>query len=174
MRHLFSIPVELKANWAFQITEGEGRRRWLEAVDRCVLTTGAAVMLLAPLPFEIYLLGWWRAAAELILFTAFALLCYETIFANWEKLPFTCSHLPGKSPAWILTLKLMGLLGLLPMVNGLLLESLYRPILYGVLLTMIVGIWIHIHATRRDDWGEMRLKYEELPDPAIHGLNLLR
>ena len=36
VRHLFSIPVELKANWAFQITEGEGRRDWLAAVDRFV------------------------------------------------------------------------------------------------------------------------------------------
>jgi hypothetical protein len=173
VRHLFSIPVELKANWAFQITEGEGRRRWLDAVDRFVLFTGAALMLALPLPLEIYLLGW-RALAESVMFTAMALLCYEWIFTAWEKLPFTCSHLPGKTPAWILTLQLMGVLGLLPMVNGLLLESLYHPILYVVMLAVLVAIWAHIHGARRADWGEMRLKYEEAPDPAIHGLNLMR
>jgi hypothetical protein len=173
VRHLFSIPVELKANWAFQITEREGRRRWLYAVDRFVLFTGAAVMLVLPLPFEIYLLRW-RAAAEMLMFTAVALLSYEVIFSSWEKLPFTCSHLPGKTPAWILTLQFMGLLGLLPMVNGILLESLYRPILYVIVMAIVVAIWAHTHATRRDDWGEIRLKYEESPDPAIHALNLLR
>jgi hypothetical protein len=36
-RHLFSIPTELRANWMFQITEGEGRDEWLDAVDRFVL-----------------------------------------------------------------------------------------------------------------------------------------
>ncbi len=41
VRHLFSIPVELKANWAFRITEGEGRREWLRAVDRFVLVLRA-------------------------------------------------------------------------------------------------------------------------------------
>ena len=53
VRHLFSIPVELKANWAFQITEGEGRREWLRAVDRFVLFPGATVMLLLPFPLEV-------------------------------------------------------------------------------------------------------------------------
>ena len=67
VRHLFSLPVELKANWAFQITEGEGRRRWLIAVDNLVLVTGAVVMVAIPLPLEVYLLGW-RAVAEVVLF----------------------------------------------------------------------------------------------------------
>jgi hypothetical protein len=173
VRHLFSIPVEWKANWAFQITEREGRRRWLVAVDRFVLVSGITVMLALPLPFEVYLLGW-RALAESLIFAAVALLCYEWIFSAWEKLPFTCSHLPGKTPAWIVTLQLLGLLGSLPIVNALLLEALYRPILYGILLALIVAIGAHIHATRRDDWGYVRLKYEEEPDPAIHGLNLLK
>uniref|UniRef100_Q01YP6 Uncharacterized protein n=1 Tax=Solibacter usitatus (strain Ellin6076) TaxID=234267 RepID=Q01YP6_SOLUE len=173
VRHLFSIPIELKANWAFQITEREGRRRWLYAVDRFVLFTGATVMLVLPLPLEIYLLRW-RTAAEMAMFTAVALLSYEMIFATWEKLPFTCSHLPGKTPAWILTLQFVGLLTLLPMVNGILLESLYRPILYLVVMAIVVAVWANTHATRRDDWGELRLKYEESPDPAVHGLNLMR
>ena len=172
VRHLFQIPVELKANWAFQITESEGRRRWLDAVDRFVLFSGAAVMLILPFPFECYLLGW-RAVGESLLFSALAMLLYEWIFSSWEKLPFTCSHLPGKTPAWIVTLQLMGLLGLIPMVNALLLESLYRPILYGIILAIVVAIWAQVHATRRDDWGYMKLKYEEEPDPAIHGLNLM-
>jgi hypothetical protein len=35
----------------------------------------------------------------------------------------------------------------------------------------LLGIWLHF---RRDGWTDMRLKYEEAPDPAIHGLNLGR
>jgi hypothetical protein len=47
-RHLFSRPVEVKANWVFQITEGEGRAACLGGID-CVCsilgssaTTGCA------------------------------------------------------------------------------------------------------------------------------------
>ena len=57
VRHLFSIPVELKANWAFQITEREGRREWLRAVDRFVLVPGALAMLILPFPLEVHLPG---------------------------------------------------------------------------------------------------------------------
>ncbi len=173
VRHLFSIPVELKANWAFQITEREGRRAWLRAVDRFVLYPGAAVMLILPFPLEVYLLGW-RAVGEAVLFTAFALLCYEWIFASWEKLPFTCSHLPGKTPAWILALYLLGLLALVPMVNWLLLECLYSPAAFTVVLPIVLATWGRLHVARREGWGELRLRYEEEPDPAIHGLNLLK
>jgi len=173
LRHLFTIPVELKANWTFQITERQGRLDWMRAVDRFMLFWGALLMLAIPLPMEVRLLGW-RAAAEAILFTAFGLLCYEWVFTNWQKLPFTCSHLSGKIPAWILTLWGIGILGAFPAVNGLLLISLYQPVAYVIVLGVIVGLWLSLHSSRRQGFGELRLMYDDLPDPAIHGLNLLR
>ena len=173
VRHLFSIPVELKANWAFQLTEREGRREWLRAVDRFVLVPGALAMLILPFPLEVHLLGW-RAVGESALFAVFAMLCYEMVFSTWEKLPFTCSHLPGKTPAWHLTLYLLGLLVVLPTVNWLLLECVYHPAAFVVALTVLLAIWARLHAAREEGWGDLRLKYEESPDPAIHGLNLLR
>ncbi len=173
VRHLFSIPVELKANWAFQLTEREGRREWLRAVDRFVLVPGALAMLILPFPLEVHLLGG-RAVGESVLFAVFAILCYEMVFSTWEKLPFTCSHLPGKTPAWHLALYLLGLLVVLPTINWLLLECLYHPALFAVALTVLLAIWARLHAAREEGWGDLRLKYEESPDPAIHGLNLLR
>jgi hypothetical protein len=173
LRHLFTIPVELKANWTFQIAERQGRMDWMRAVDRFTLFWGAVLMLATPLPIEARLLGW-RAVAEVGLFAAFGLLCYEWVFASWQKLPFTCSHLPGKIPAWILTLWGIGILSALPLVNGLLLVSLYHPIAYVVIFGVIVAIWLGLYSTRRQGFGELRLTYDDLPDPAIHGLNLLR
>jgi hypothetical protein len=172
-RHLFSIPAELRANWTFQMTEREGRGEWLRAVDRFVLIPGAVVLLVLPLPLEVRLLGW-RALAESALILALGLLCYEWAFASWDKLPFTCSHLPGKTPTWILSLWLLGLLTALPLVNGLLLVSLYNRTAFVVVLALLLGSWLRIHASRREGWGELRLKYEEVPDPAVHGLNLLK
>jgi hypothetical protein len=129
-------------------------------------------MVALPLPLEVRLLGW-RAVPESLLFVALALLCYEWSFSEWEKLPFTCSHLPGKTPMWIKSLQLLGLLGLFPMVNGLLLLSLFNVFGYAVALAMLGSPWFAIHRSRRQSMGELRLKYEEAPDPAVHGLNLL-
>ena len=173
VRHLFSIPVELKANWAFQITEREGRWEWLDAVEGFVLYPGALVMLILPFPLEVHLLGW-RAVPESALFSALALVCYEWVFSDWEKLPFTCSLLPGKTPGWILSLYLLVLLVLVPVTNWLLLECLYSAPTFVVVLTILLAGWRRLRAARREGWGELRLRYEEEPDPAIHGLNLLK
>jgi hypothetical protein len=172
LRHLFSIPTELPANWMFQITEREGRLEWLRAVDRFVLLSGAAAMVVLPFPLEFKLLGW-RAGAEVVVFSAFALLCYEWTFSSWEKLPFTCSHLPGKIPMWILFLRFLGLMMALPLVHFFLLSALYNWVAFPIVMAVQLAVWARIHIARRDGWGEQRLKYEEAPDPAIHGLNLL-
>jgi hypothetical protein len=171
LRHLFAIPAELRANWLFQITEREGRADWLRAVDRFVLMNGLAVMLLAPLPLELKLVGW-HAVVEVALCGGFALLCYEWAFSGWEKLPFTCSHLPGKTPMWIRFLQFLGLLGALPAVNYILLSAVYYPTVFLVVMIVQLLVWKRIHAAREDGWAEQRLKYDETPDQAIHALNL--
>lgn len=173
LRHLFSIPTELRANWIFQITEREGRKEWLAAVDRFVLLVGAAVLLLIPFPLEFKLLGW-RAVNESILLGTFGLLCFEWIFYSWEKLPFTCSHLPGKFPMWIRALQLFALLGLLAPVNAVLLACVYnRPLFFIILAVLLVSSAL-IHADRMRARGDVRLKYEESPEPAVLSLSLLK
>jgi hypothetical protein len=171
LRHMFSIPTELAANWMFQITEREGRAEWLRAMDRFVLISGAVAMLLIPLPLECKLLGW-RGAGEAVLFGAFALPCYEWAFSSWEKLPFTCSHLPGKTPMWILGLRFLGLLMALPLVNWVLLSALYNWMVCVVVLPVLFTIWSRIRVERREGWSDQRIQYDEVPDPAIHALNL--
>jgi hypothetical protein len=129
-------------------------------------------MVVLPFPIEFKLLGW-RAVAELVVFSAFALLCYEWTFSSWEKLPFTCSHLPGKTPMWILFLRFLGLLMALPPVHFILLSASYNWVAFPVVVGVQLAVWARIHIARRDGWEEQRLKYDEAPDPTIHGLNLL-
>jgi len=171
LRHLFGIPAELKANWMFQLTEREGRGDWLRAVDRLVLMNGVTVMLLAPFPLELHLLGW-HAVLEVLLFGGFGLLCYEWTFSSWEKLPFTCSQLPGKTPMWIRFLQFLGLLFVIQLVTFILLSGVYYPAVFLVAMTVQLAVWKRIHISREEGWGEQRLKYDETPDEAIHALNL--
>lgn len=171
-RHLFSIPAELKANWIFQITEGEGRLMWLRAVDQFVLFWGAALMLVIPLPLEYWLIGW-RGAAETGLFVVLGLLVYEWSFSSWEKLPFTCSYLPGKTPIWII-LAFFGLIGGIALVHALLMAILFRAVVLAMVLAALFAVLTHFHRMRRKGWPELRLKYEEVPEPAVRELRLLK
>jgi hypothetical protein len=173
LRHLFSIPIDLRANWIFQLTEREGRQEWLGAIDAWVLCLGATGVLLAPFPIEFKLLGW-LGAKEIILLAAFGLLCFEGIFHSWEKLPFTCSYLPGRVPMWTRAIQLFAILGLLPPVNAILLVCLYHaPMFYGA-LCLSLGAAALMHLSRNEARNRMPLRYEELPEPAVRSLNLLK
>jgi hypothetical protein len=96
------------------------------------------------------------------------------MFFSWEKLPFTCSYLPGKRPMLVLALGLAGLLTFLPVVNGILLACLYHPGAYLAVLALMLAAWARIRTSRREGWRELRLKYDDLPEPAVGGLNLFR
>ena len=50
---------------------------------------------------------------------------HSGLFADWRKLPFTCSRLPGKTPLWITFLYGIGILTAFPAVSALLVETLF-------------------------------------------------
>lgn len=171
-RHLFSLPSELRANWIFQLTEAGCRQQWLDAIDRLLLLAGLS-MLLIPLPLEWKILGL-RAIAEITLFAAVAFVSYEAVFRSWEKLPFTCSQLPGKTPMWILALRLYAFLWLLPLPNLILLSCLYNPVVFFIVLVSLIAIGKHLRVTRREFRSELRLVYEESPEPVVQAISLLK
>jgi hypothetical protein len=171
-RHLFSLPTELKANWLFQLTERESRGEWLEAVDRLVFSS-AALLWIAPLPLEIHFVGG-RGIAEAVVTAMLGLVLYDWVFSSWDKLPFTCSYLPGKTAGWMVMLQVLVVAMLVPTAQGLLSVSLYTPGFYLVIFCIEAAAWRRFHIARREGWPELRLRFEDIPDPAVHGLNLLR
>ena len=78
------------------------------------------------------------------------------------------------SAAWRLALQFFGVITLVPVLQAVLLAALYSRIAYPVVLAALIFAWTHARAARREGRTDLRLKYEELADPAIHGLNLLR
>ncbi len=172
-RHLFSLPVEWKANWVFQLTESEGRGAWFRAMDKFVLTWGALVTLVIPLPLEAWFLGW-RGLGDSALFVALGLLAYDCVFYSWEKLPFTCSHLPGKTPMWIVVVQFFFLVNLAPVAHRLLVAILSNAAACVAVLTATAAARIWTHRRRERAWSEGRLKYDETPDSAVYALELAR
>ena len=104
------------------------------------------------------------------------LLAYDWCSSSWNKLPLTCSHLPGKTPGWILAMQCFGVITLVPVLQTLILATLYSPPTSALVLVLcaVVAAWTRVHAVRREGWTELRIKFDETPEPAVNGLNLLR
>ena len=172
LRYLFSLPLVQSANWMFRIGDREGRAAWLAAVDRFVLWCGITPIFLAGLPAAIAILGPVRGAAAMLLGAGMAWLVFELLFRQWRKLPFTCSYLPGKQPAWLVFTRAICLIPVLGGVGEFILTCSGDVGAFLALLSFEVALAWRLRASRRKRWAETPLLYEEVPEATVEELHL--
>ncbi len=96
LRAAFNFPSDLRANWAFQVSETSSLEAYVRATRKWVL-----VYAIVPLFLMLAAIGLARAPWTAVLFqfafgvTASTVLM-EALFLGFRKVPFTCSHFPGK------------------------------------------------------------------------------
>jgi hypothetical protein len=163
-RHVLSIPVELRANWIFQLTESQGRAEWMSAVERFVMAYAVAPIYLILFPVAAYVMGWPIAIRMTILQLLVTLSIFEVLFHSWQKLPFTCSYVPGKLPLVGVVGKYLAMLcAVVPILTVVIATSSQVWFLFPFYLADIGGVYIWLRRNRREGWGEAKLLYEDLP-----------
>jgi hypothetical protein len=176
MRVVFSMPLELQANWSFRVAPIGSGRVWLEARRHAMWALGvfplwiaSGVLLLSIWPFN-------AAAGHLVVLGLSGAILSELCLAGPQKLPFTCSYLPGKSQIH-LTFWLCIQLIIVLVALGAKLErrALEEPAMYCVLVLMLAGVLAGLvwrnHASALDS-GEG--SFEEAPVPAVQSLGLYK
>ncbi len=163
-RHVLSIPAELGANWIFRITESQGRAEWMSAVERFVLAYAIAPIYIVLFPVAEYVLGWPLAMRMTALQLLISLSIFEVLFYSWQKLPFTCSYIPGERPLAGVVGKYLGMLcAAVPVLAVAIAVGSQVLFLFPIYLAMFGGLWIWLRRRRREGWGEAKLIYEDLP-----------
>src|ERR1019366_5462555 len=89
MRVIFTIPVELRANWVFQFAEDESRAQFLQGAKKAMIVP-VSMILAALFPIFSALWGWRPAFMNLIFSMVMSLILLELLFLNFRKIPFTC------------------------------------------------------------------------------------
>jgi len=89
LRAAFNFPSELAANWAFQVTE-------TSSVSAYVRGTRKWVALFAILPLFLLIAAVDRSLFHFAFGVTASVLLMELLFLDFRKVPFTCSHFPGK------------------------------------------------------------------------------
>ena len=172
LRYLFTLPVTLQANWMFQTADQEGRAAWLAAVQRFVIVCSIVPVYLASLPATVAILGWLRALAVTALGALVALLCFERLFRNWCKLPFTCSYLPGKVMVWMLLFRASVGMVYFAAIPPLLLSASGELASFIALFTGLFLLWRRWRRVRLAQWAENTLLWEEAPEAEVQALHL--
>lgn len=97
LRALYAMPVDLRANWSFRITERGGVPPIRRAGVRFLWVVAILPVAWLPLPVCWMLWGGTRAVFHCLFLTLTGAALVEVLMRNFDKLPFTCSIMPGKN-----------------------------------------------------------------------------
>jgi CubicO group peptidase (beta-lactamase class C family) len=174
-RVVFSLPLDLGANWVFRTTPFRAGRQCLNARRRALiaLSVAPALALSAAVLFPLW--PWRLAVAHLAALGLFGIVLAEFSFNGTQKIPFACSYLPGKSNIhvtfwlWIFLI-FMGIIG--AAVNER--KAFESPVASTALLG---GLGIAaVFCALRNNWmaapSDVELRFEEVPPDRLLSLDL--
>jgi hypothetical protein len=175
-RVVFSMPLDLRANWIFQVTPIRGAADCMRASRRALFVLAVIPVLAASAAVFFAMWPWRAAAGHLAVLGLLGTLFAEICLHNFHKIPFTCSYLPGRSYMHMAVLSFLGLITLI--VKGAEVER--RALENSVGLAVMLGGFVILAALAR--WRttamakspEGALLFEEAPVPAVLGLGLNR
>jgi hypothetical protein len=174
MRFIFTIPVELTANWQFRVSDTNRQRAALNGTRTALKWFGVVPLfvMLAPVYFVLWKPG--AALAHLLFSVTISILLVEMLIMEFRKIPFTCSYPPGKANVTMLWAFYWTafVLYAFAMAN---LESwmVRRPVrLIPFYLTMAVMFAGFEWWRRRADAVGVALIFDDAADPAVLTLGL--
>ena len=174
-RVAFSLPLDLRANWIFRIMSVRNGRECLSARRRAYYCVSVIPVWAVSAAFLWSTAPWRPAAEHSLLLAAVGVLLIELALLGDQKIPFTCSYLPGKSNFHITFLLCVGFM-LNVIVKAVQLEresfsdAARFAVLAGILAAagMVLRWWNNARASSSEDG----LRFEEEADPAVLGLDL--
>jgi len=174
-RVVFGLPLDLKANWIFRAAPfgaGRaclgGRRKAIYAVSVVPAVAVSAAVLLRVWPWRI-------AAAHVAVLALMGIILAEFSFDGVQKIPFTCSWLPGRTNLhvtfwlWLYVI----LAGIVAAARGES-EALGNPPAIGAVLAGLgaAAIFCVVRNHRAAAAGDAELRFEEEPPDKLLSLNL--
>ena len=101
IRTVFSLPLDLRANWLFRVTPAPASAASLPAIRRALLALSVIPVLAASAALLLWFWPWTPAAEHILVLGLLGSLLADISLKGFRKIPFTCSYLPGKSKVHI-------------------------------------------------------------------------
>ncbi|HEY6490780.1 MAG TPA: hypothetical protein VIY99_16760 [Terracidiphilus sp.] len=97
LRNVCALPISLNANWVLRITQLRQPEKYFAGTRSLFLLLGVLPALLVTVVLGWRLNPWQQVAAHLVLLFLLGCFFVEIALLKFQKVPFTCSYLPGKA-----------------------------------------------------------------------------
>jgi len=169
IRSVVNIPSSLEANWVFRLTEEKNLNHYSSGLRK-----GIVFHLLFPLfilVFTFYSFSWgWKIGILHSLYGfVVAVLFMEVLFLKYQKIPFACSYLPGKSKAHFLwMLYLVSFIVYVSLISSLELALLQNPSSFVFFLGFSLFLFLALRVYQKQIlYKKMVLIYADEPEPNL-------
>ena len=175
MRVVFSLPLTLQANWIFQTAVANDAPEYRAGVRRALLLLAAAPVWALSAVFLFAIWPLWPVAGHLLLLGLLGFILTDLCLVRFQKIPFTCSYLPGKAKIHVTSgACVLVLLALTDVGVHWELYALQHPVRYiplAAILT-VAAILLRWRAAEEAISPETSLQFEEVPPSPILTLDL--
>ncbi|MGC4050568.1 MAG: ABC transporter permease [Paludibaculum sp.] len=172
LRHVFSLPADLGSNWIFRLAEREGRASWLRAVEHFALACTTVPIGIGAATLFARSEGLFTSLAWPVILWFLAAACFEFLFRDWRKMPFTCSYQPGKRPLVLTCAIFASIVLLLYPATWIVYHASVNPFGFLVLLSIEIAAWWNLRRVRLSRWGLSALRYEDALEPVLESFSL--
>jgi hypothetical protein len=174
LRVVFSLPISLHANWVLRTTQLEPTSRYMAATRGTLLLFSVLPMMIVATLLSLNYRPWPRVAAHLLFLALFGFVFVELAMVKFDKVPFTCSYLPGKANVQVIFWGAVFVWIILAVLAGLFEQSALQHLreyatMVGVLLALGIGLGIFNRMRSRS----ALLYFEEVEPEVITRLGLI-
>ncbi len=174
LRVVFEIPVELRANWLFQLMLDPDQQECKSLARNVILISLLPFLVLIAFPIYAYLEGFVVASLHTLLTATWAVLLTNILLVRFRKLPFTCT-LPLFKQHSIVILLSFGFGFLIYALSTPEFESsaLLQPWRMISLVPVAIVAWLIPHYLEKSTLEiDRKLIFEEAPSRTIELLQL--
>ena len=174
LRMVFEMPVELRANWIFQLMLDEDGQACERLAKKVILILVLPPLLLIAFPAYVYLEGWLIAGLHSTLVVGWTVLLTNIALVRFRKLPFTCTLPLFKQHSIVTFLSCcFGFLIYAASTPEFESSALLEPWRMLSLVPVAAVAWyVPHHLTKSAIDVERKLIFEELPTQTIEMLRL--
>jgi hypothetical protein len=174
VRIVCSMPIALRANWTFRITEIYRVPAYLSATRWSLFLLALCPVWVVFAALFLFIWPWKDALGHLVILAAVGIIVIDLSLYRFRKIPFTCSYLPGKGNVqFVFWACILVVLPLTTLFAKLELQALHNPARYAAVIAMLAIAEVFVRSRTVVFARSVKaLTFEEVTPSEILGLGL--